>query len=685
MRFLALIQALLFVISSFAVADSNFKFMVDRAAYDLTSTAEVSFDSMTAEEMKVTTAEKEACRNWYEENILCAQDPAYNFRYGMKSFRNNEDEWTFEIGKESEKGAFYRGGKTTFITLTHKDNGLVATVEATIYEESASCEWTVFIKNTAEQKSPVISKLSAADCTLPTGRKTDIFYSKGSEPANDDFELLQSGVFATPLRFNANGGRTESCLPYFNLNGKDGGVVLAVGWSGQWITKISQGINDINVKVSQEKLKGYLEPGEEVRSPLVSLTFYDSENALKGFNAFRNYTIDCIYPEGTKQITTSGVGVEFPESTIDSLVANINSIPDWFAEAVDYYWIDAGWYPIKTNWGDSIGNWYVDPNKFDRGFKEVSDAAHEKGIGIILWHEPERCCAGTEVYNECIKHEGWLIEQNEERNMVNLGNEECLEYITGIMQRSITENGVDYLRIDSIPAPLTFWEKGDDMWSDGRKGFVENHYVTNLYRMLDTLKENNPGLMIDNCCSGGKRLDIEMSKRSIPLWRTDYNCMDGEGKSKEDILEATQAQTYGISFWLPYNGTCAYLEGEYADRTNIISCSQRLGYRDIRPYMIGNYYPLTYGGLDTTRYLAMQFDEIAQEGMALIYKRENVEENKYTLKLNGLDPNKTYVLYDYDNPEASFELSGKELMEEGTELTINETPKAVIIVYKVKS
>lgn len=684
MRFLALIQALLFVISSFAVADSNFKFMVDRAAYDLTSTAEVSFDSMTADEMQVTTAEKEACRNWYEENILCAQDPAYNFRYGMKSFRNNEDEWTFEIGKESEKGAFYRCGKTTFITLTHKDNGLVATVEATFYEESASCEWTVFIKNTAEQKSPVISKLSAADCTLPTGRKTDIFYSKGSEPANDDFELLQTRVYATPLRFNANGGRTESCLPYFNLNGKDGGVVLAVGWSGQWLTKISQGIKDTNIKVSQETLKGYLNPGEEVRSPLVSLTFYDSENALKGFNAFRNYTIDCIYPEGTKQITTSGVGVEFPESTIDSLVANINSIPDWFAEAVDYYWIDAGWYPIKTNWGDSIGNWYVDPNKFDRGFKEVSDAAHEKGIGIILWHEPERCCAGTEVYNECIKHEGWLIEQDEERNMVNLGNEDCLEYITGIMQRSITENGVDYLRIDSIPAPLTFWEKGDDLWSDGRKGFVENHYVTNLYRMLDTLKENNPGLMIDNCCSGGKRLDIEMSKRSIPLWRTDYNCMDGEGKSKEDILEATQAQTYGISFWLPYNGTCAYLEGEYADRTNIISCSQKLGYQDIRPYMVGNYYPLTYGGLDTTRYLAMQFDENAQEGMALIYKRENVEENKYTLKLNGLDPNKTYELYDYDNPEASFELSGKELMEEGTELTINDTPKAVIIVYKVK-
>ncbi len=676
---LSLIQALLFVISSFAVSDSNFKFMVDRAAYDLTATAEVSFETMTTDEMQVTQAEKEICREWYEENILCEENPAYNFKYGMKTFRNNLKDWSFDIGEE----VAVRGGKSTVITLTHKDNGLVATVEATIYEESASCEWTVFITNTAEEKSPVISKLYAADCTLPSGKKADIYYSKGSEPAADDFELLQGRVPATGLRFNANGGRTESCLPYFNLCGENNGVVLAVGWSGQWLTKISQGINDVKIKVCQETLKGYLEQDETVRSPLVSLTFYDGDNALKGFNSFRNYTIDCIYPEGTKQVTTSGVGVEFPESTIDSLLANVESIPDWFAEAVDYYWVDAGWYPIKTNWGDSVGNWYVDPNKFDRGFKEVSDAANAKGIGWLLWFEPERCAVGTEVYNECIKHDGWLVQGDEERNMVNLANEDCLEYITGIMQRAIEENGVNYFRIDSIPAPLMYWEQADENWSDGRKGFIENHYVTNLYRMLDTLKENNPGLMIDNCCSGGKRLDIEMSKRSIPLWRSDYNCMDGEGNSKADILEATQAQTYGISFWLPYNGTCAYVEGEYADRTNIISCSQRLGYQDIRPYMVGNYYPLTYGGTDTSKILAMQFGD-GDEGTALIYKRENVTENKYTLKLNGLDPEKTYVIYDYDSPEVTSEMTGKDLMETGVELTISETPKAVIMIYKAK-
>ena len=682
-RIFALLQALFFVISSFAVSDSNFKFLVDRAALELTGTTQVEFEPMDASQAKVSQAEKDRCRSWYNENVLCTDKPAYNFTVVGKSLRNNIDSWDISVGDESEIGAVYRGGKTSYITLTHKESGLVATVEATIYEEYATCEWTVFINNTAEENSPVIKNFYAADCVLPTG-KTDVYLNKGTEPAAEDFQLIKSGIGFIPMRFTANGGRTESFLPYFNLHGTEASATLAVGWSGQWLTSIAQTFDGVKIKAKQETFSGFLKADESIRSPLITLTFYSGDNAMKGFNSFRRFTVDCVYPEGTKPVTTSGVGIEWPESTIDSVVANINSIPDWFAEATDYYWVDAGWYPIRTNWGDSVGNWFVDPERFDRSFGEISQAANAKGIGLLLWHEPERCSTGTEVYNECIKHDGWLIEEDEERNCVNLANEDCLEYITGIMQRSITQNGVNCLRIDSIPEPLPYWEEADSRWGDGRKGITENHYVTNLYRMLDTLVESNPGLMIDNCCSGGKRLDIEMSRRSIPLWRSDYNCMDGEGNSKPDILQATQSQTYGISFWLPYNGTCAYVEGEYADRTNIICCSQKIGYRDIREYMVGNYYPLSNGGLDTGKYLAMQFDTDAKEGMALIYKRENVENSSYNLVLSGLESDTVYEVYDYDNPDTVYEKKGSELMSDGISLTINETPKAVIMLYRAK-
>ncbi len=680
---ISLVQALLFVVSSFAVPDSNFKVWVDRAAMDISSTTDVYFDSMDADEYKVTSEEKENCRKWYEANILSTENPAYNFTVGGKNFRRNIDDWDFAISKESETGAVYKGGKTTYITISHKKSDVVATVEATIYEENASCDWTVFIKNEGEENSPVISKFFAADCVLPTGKNTEAYFSNGSFAEADDFEMMKSELALLPMIFSANGGRTESYLPYFNLTGDNCGAVLAVGWSGQWYTSLAQIFDGTKVKAKQENLKGYLLSGEEIRSPLISLTFYNSDNALKGFNHFRNYIMDCVVPEGTKQVATTGIGVEVAGTTEEQVIQNVKNIPEEWTYSLDYAWVDAGWYPLNESWSNSLGNWYADPERFPDGLGEISELLEERGMGLLLWYEIERCCEGSEVYKELVKHDEWIIinEDDVYTNYVNFANKECLEYITNLMLESIRYNGVKCFRSDHNYVLLPFWEEADKMWEDNRKGITENHYVTNLYKFFDTLLEEIPGLTIDNCASGGKRLDIEMQRRSIPLWRSDYNCMDGEGNSKPDILQATQAQTYGISFWYPYNGTCAYREGEYATRTNIISCSQRLEYFDIRKNMVGNYYPLAPGGLDTEKYLAMQFDDNAQEGMALIYKRENVKENTYHLVLNGLESDTLYEVYDYDFPDTKYEKTGKQLMSDGMDITINDTPKAVIILY----
>lgn len=51
---ISLIQALLFIISSFSVQDSNFKFWIDRAAYNIATTSKISFESLDAEEYSIT-------------------------------------------------------------------------------------------------------------------------------------------------------------------------------------------------------------------------------------------------------------------------------------------------------------------------------------------------------------------------------------------------------------------------------------------------------------------------------------------------------------------------------------------------------------------------------------------------------------------------------------------------------
>lgn len=684
---LSLMQAFLFLVSSFSVVDSNFKERVDWAAIGVTSRTRFTFPTADADTFAVTEAERKQCRDWFDRNIVHADGthavPAYDFTVGGRSLRRHTKEWSFDVGQESAEGEVRRGGKTTIITLTHKRSGLTAMVEATIYEAYATCEWTVYLQNTADSASPVISSFYAADCTLPTGI-SELYVSKGSGADANDFELHQSFVNAIPMRFNANGGRTESILPYFNLRGRQCGVVMALGWTGQWYASLSQRFGGVAVRAKQETFRASLEPQETVRSPLVSLTFYNGTNALKGFNMLRTWESECVYSESATEITTVGLCNEFSTQTADELVEQILAVPEEMCRNANYFWMDAGWYARKTSWYDSVGNWTPDPKRFPNGLAPISDAAATRGLGLLLWYEPERCCAGTEVYEEASKHTGWLLQKDEEVNMVNLANDDACTYLGDLISASIRDNKVGLYRQDFNFTPLPLWETADKELYGGRKGITENHYVTNLYRYLDRLIEVNPGLIIDNCASGGKRLDLEMSRRSIPLWRNDYNCGDENGKLKPDVLEATQVNTYGLCFWLPLHGTSAYVEGEYADRTNILPCAQRSGYAEIRKYMTKQYYPLSYGGLHTDQFLAMQFGD-ESEGAALVYKREDVRTNVYTVRFMGLQPDKMYTVRDYDKDDTGTMYSGAKLMGEGLTVRIEETPKCAIILYKEKS
>ena len=48
---------------------------------------------------------------------------------------------------------------------------------------------------------------------------------------------------------------------------------------------------------------------------------------------------------------------------------------------------------------------------------------------------------------------------------------------------------------------------------------------------------------------GGRRIDIETLRRSIPLWRSDYQCT-----ANYDI-EASQCHNQTFNLWMPYSGT----------------------------------------------------------------------------------------------------------------------------------
>lgn len=650
----------------------------------------IKFNTISASEIAVTAEEKNLCNDWFSGSFS-VESNGYPFTFKVDGEKFNPTDWDSALPEATD--IVYQGGKTQSIVLTHKTNGLKVTVEATVFEKNATCQWIVNIENTGKGNSGVISDFYALDSSFPTG-KADLYYSMGSNTAASDFSLIRKELNSTERKFSGVDGKpTESYLPYFNIHGKEYGMILGIGWTGQWASGISGKDGATSITVKQENFNAYLLPGESVRSPLVSLSFYDNDNALKGFNLFRKWIMDSVYPENVKKSSYTVLEVAGPTSTrtSDEIIEILNGIDENVYKQTDAFWMDAGWYSYNEGWYDGVGNWTVDTKRYDNGIAELSGYAKKKDLGHTLWYEPERIYPGTNFHNVGAKNPQWLIEVNGEENIMwNLANEDAFNYYCDYLLKSMKDNGVTIYRQDFNFAPYKYWEKADNEYYDGRTGICENHYVTNLYRYLDYLTENIDGLIIDNCASGGKRLDLEMAYRSIAFWRSDYNC-----SYHPDLFDATQSHTYGISFWLPITGSAIYMLDEYAVRSDIMPLLlMDFGahthpdfsfYSEQRGLMGGNYYPIDFGSFDNNKMHAMEFmSEDALSGTALIYKRAKVTDTEYTVKFNGLIKDKTYNVYDIDNPEKVYSLNGKELMSDGITLPLPEGQKAIILMINAK-
>ncbi len=189
------------------------------------------------------------------------------------------------------------------------------------------------------------------------------------------------------------------------------------------------------------------------------------------------------------------------------------------------------------------GSWNVNPLHHPDGLNDVARAAQENGMQLLLWIEPERAFRSTDSPNEPSE---WYIDIGENSLLLNLSDENALQWVIEMVAEKIERLHLGCYRQDFNVSPLDYWHANDE---EGRAGLTKLKYIENLYRFWAALLARFPYLIIDNCASGGRRIDNETLSRSIPLWRSDYQC------AFDADAEAAQLQNTGISWWLPYSGT----------------------------------------------------------------------------------------------------------------------------------
>ena len=597
------------------------------------------------------------------------------------------------------------------LSYADPDTGLEVRCEMIRYLDFPTLEWTLFFKNNGGAPTPILKDVHGLDATIqrypfphPPVGEFMLHLNRGDSCGPSSYEplteLLEPG---RQFSLAPQGGRpTNGQFPYFNIEWLSEGVIIALGWPGQWAAHFARDDDTgLRVRGGQELTHLSLHPGEEIRTPLVVVQFWKGD-WVRAQNLWRRWMMAHSMPKPggelpKPQVLGSSYRVynEMVNATEENQLLFINRYIEEDIK-IDYWWMDAGWYlgAHQRGW-PAVGTWEIDRERFPNGFKAISDYAHSKGIKILVWFEPERVAPDTWLTEN---HPEWIL-GGANGGLLNLGDPDARTWLTEHVDKLLTDQGIDLYRQDFNMDPLGHW-RGND--TEDRQGLTEIRHVTGYLAYWDALIRRHPDMLIDSCASGGRRNDLETLRRAVPLWRSDYGY--------EPL--GNQCQTYGLALWIPYfgAGNLASAEGYYGEgRTPVhpyafwstcypsinsaVDMRVQDNHYDARRELLrqrerivedfyGDFYPLTPHSLAGDVWVGWQFHRPERgTGFIQMFRRADSPFEVGSWPLRALEPRARYRIEDLRTGETR-EATGDELMHHGARLSIPERPGAAVVLYE---
>lgn len=640
----------------------------------------------------------------WRQAVLSAHPP-FSFALDGAPSSTLLPQWTCSLDVEAGAGA---GAGACRITWRELGGGLRVTATVRLHLVCGAVNYVLHIENEGTQDSPLLEDILPLDAVVvpPRFGQVRLHHARGSFCAPDDFLPLVTELEAdAPLEFQPVGGKpSNAVLPFFNLTWPGGGICLAIGWTGQWKASFErEEVGPCRLAAGMAHTHLRLRPGERIRTPSVLLVPWQGQDWMCGQNRLRRVMLEHFTPR------QDGVPVLPPVAHATSASLHMHdggwaggneetqfeSIRAIAPLGVEAYWLDAYWFP--GNFPNGVGNWFPRQNDFPRGLRPLADEVHSLGMQFILWFEPERVGPGTRLAEE---HPEWLLAVDDGSKLLDMGNPEARRHMTDLVSQIITDAGVDIYRQDFNMSPLPYWQAND---CSDRQGMTEIRHVEGLYTFWDELLARHPGLWIDNCSGGGQRIDIESCRRSLPLWRSDTPdrlIWDEGGRAIAGAGD--QVQTVGLSLFVPLHsggvwgvdpyrfrsalhaGIVIYDDPRQVDFPRALAAKAISELKSLRPYFLGDFYPLTEITTSEEDWCAYQY-HLADTGggLALYFRRRFCGSHEMPAGLRGLDAAALYDVRLYETYDESdrFAASGAELRNLAVRVT--NAPGSVLLKYEL--
>ncbi len=281
-------------------------------------------------------------------------------------------------------------------------------------------------------------------------------------------------------------------------------------------------VSRVLIGINPDEFAWNLKSGESFQTPEAVLSYSDSGMNQLSQQLGDFYTDHLVNPTFAKKERPILINnweatyFDFDEDKLMTIVKQAHEL------GIEMFVLDDGWFGKRNDDTTSLGDWFVDNDKFPNGLNHFSQQVHDIGMKFGLWFEPEMISMTSKLYDE---HPDWMIGDpkaqlipSRHQFVLDMAKPEVVDYLFKKIDQVISDTDLDYIKWD-MNRNIT------DMFSlhlDSAHQLELGHrYIKGVYQLYDRLIKAHPDVLFESCASGGGRFDLGLMYYAPQAWTSD--------------------------------------------------------------------------------------------------------------------------------------------------------------------
>ena len=565
--------------------------------------------------------------------------------------------------------AYTENGKTEHLIVELRDGALVMELHYTVYPACDVITRSAVLLN--EGDTVQVERLMSMQLDMPFGgAAVTSFHGAWGREMNRHTAALPVGKLVLESRTGCSSNRVN---PFFMVHSPDAneasGSVYGFNliYSGNHYAAAevnAYGKTRIVSGIQPEGFRWLLEKDGRFETPEAVMTY--SENGFTGQSQnmhrfVRSHIVRGVWRDRPRPVLLNSWEACYFNISEKSLVSMARSAKDL---GVELLVMDDGWFGERDNDRCSLGDWTPSVKKLPGGLRSLAEKIIAEGLKFGIWVEPEMVNTDSRLYR---KHPDWAMaipgkrhSEGRTQRVLDLANPEVQDFLIQKMSEVFSSAPVSYVKWDMN---RIFSDVYSPYLPAERQGETAHRYIMGLHRVADTLAKSFPDILFEGCASGGNRFDLGMLCWFPQIW----------GSDNTDAICRAHIQE-GYSYGYPQSCVGAHVSAspnhQTLRRTPLatrfaVAAFGALGYEcDVRGLpsaekqaireqialykkwrevmQFGDFYRITEGNLH--RWTCVSPDK-SRAVVLLLQELSEANVQAHRLQLRGLDPDKTYRLY----------------------------------------